>query len=40
MHGEGNPGFTQPDKNGAFMVDLSACAPGDPRVSVVEIATK
>ncbi len=40
MRGKGNPGFSQPDKNGAFMVDLSACTPGDPRVSVVEIETK
>ncbi len=40
MHGEGAPGFCQPDKRGAFMVDLSACTPGDPRVSVVEIETK
>ncbi len=41
MHGEGNPGFTTlPDKNGGFMVDVSSCKPGDPRVSVVELKTK
>jgi alpha-L-fucosidase len=40
MHGEGNPRFTQPEKDGGFTVDLSACKPGDPRVSVVEIKTK
>ncbi len=40
MHGEGNPGFCQPDRNGAFIVDVSACTPSDPRVSVVEIKGK
>lgn len=38
MNGEGTPGFTQPTDAG-FMVDLSACKPGDPRVSVVVITT-
>jgi alpha-L-fucosidase len=40
MYGEGNPGFSQPDSHGAFMVDLSACTPGDARVSVVEIEAR
>jgi alpha-L-fucosidase len=40
MHGEGNPGFTQPGKNGGFMVDLSACKAGDPRVSVAVIKAR
>lgn len=40
MHGAGNPGFTQPNNDGAFMVDLSACQPADPRVSVVAIKTQ
>ncbi len=39
MNGQGTPGFTQPKQDG-FMVDLSACTPGDPRVSVVVVKTK
>jgi alpha-L-fucosidase len=40
MHGEGKPQFTEPDKNGGFTVDVSACKPNDARVSVVEIKTR
>ena len=40
MHGEGEVGFCQPNKDGAFMVDLSACMSSDPRASVIEIKTK
>jgi alpha-L-fucosidase len=39
MNGIGTPGFTQPNNDG-FTLDLSACTPGDPRVSVVVIKTK
>ena len=38
MNGRGIPGFTQPSKNG-FMVDLSGCISGDPRVSVIVLKT-
>jgi len=34
LNSQGTPGFTQPKADG-FIVDLSGCAPGDPRVSVV-----
>lgn len=36
MGGQGTPGFTQPNPDG-FTLDLSACTPGDPRVSVVVV---
>ena len=39
MNGRGTPGFTQPNQDG-FTVDLSGCAAGDPRVSVIVLNTK
>lgn len=39
MNGGGTPGFTQPNTQG-FIVDLSACMPGDTRAAVVVINTK
>jgi len=39
MNSQGVPGFTQPTADG-FVVDLSGCAPGDPRVSVVALKCK
>jgi alpha-L-fucosidase len=39
IDGQGTPGFCQPGPAG-FTVDLSACTPGDSRVSVVALKTK
>jgi alpha-L-fucosidase len=36
MEGQGQPGYCQPGPDG-FTVDLSACTPGDPRVSVIAL---
>ena len=37
LHSSGTPGFTQPGKSGGIHGRPSACRPGDPRASVVQI---